>query len=171
MDKKITITNARLFKLRQGLDDLKIRGTDLAYAVSNNKAILDNEIAIIQDAMRTAIHPDRSKYDQELNKTAEKYAIRDDDDNIIRKDGLMEIPSSKLAAYKGEIDELENAFADVVKEAKEVANHNIEINNKEREITLYGVNKSDLPSDLTDDQMDRIFLFVINDKDTNKEDK
>lgn len=149
--------NSDLYQFKTGLEKVSKHGdVDWAIIIVRNRKLVEKEIEILEE-LRKPTEEYQKKFQPELEKLAQKYALRDERGNIIPRklfDGSFgyEIDPKRRYEYDNELNKLRKNHHKLYTEREEQLNKFTEALKKEVNLKdLQKVNKNSIPSTITGD--------------------
>lgn len=149
--------NSDLYQFKIGLEKVSKHGdVDWAIIIVRNRKLVEKEIEILEE-LRKPTEEYQKKFQPELEKLAQKYALRDERGNIIPRklfDGSFgyEIDPKRRDEYDNELNKLRKNHHKLYTEREEQLNKFTEALKKEVNLKdLQKVNKNSIPSTITGD--------------------
>ena len=159
-----------LYELAEGLEKVRQSGNKFCYAVSKNKRIVDMELSKMEKQREPSV-----KYREFLTKIEglrKKHAEKDENGNP-KVEWKMGVDGKQRGVYVGldtknmdspfmkEVAPLEKEYEDEINEQlkKDSDYYNVYLE-EETDIELHKVWIDDIPKDITQEEMDGIFLMV-----------
>lgn len=149
--------NSDLYQFKIGLEKVSKHGdVDWAIIIVRNRKLVEKEIEILEE-LRKPTEEYQKKFQPELEKLAQKYALRDERGNIIPRklfDGSFgyEIDPKRRYEYDNELNKLRKNHHKLYTEREEQLNKFTEALKKEVNLKdLQKVNKNSIPSTITGD--------------------
>lgn len=149
--------NSDLYQFKAGLEEVSKHGdVDWAIIIVRNRKLVEKEIEILEE-LRKPTEEYQKKFQPELEKLAQKYALRDEHGNIIPRklfDGSFgyEIDPKRRDEYDNELNKLRKNHHKLYTEREEQLNKFTEALKKEVNLKdLQKVNKDSIPSTITGD--------------------
>lgn len=154
--------NIDILNLSLNLSNIDLKGVKISYAIARNIAILKPEA----EALLKAKEPsnDFKVYDNERVEIAKKYAKKDENGEPVIKDDTYVFDNKE--AFDKEVAKLQKLHAKAIEEREKQINDFKDLLEKETPIELHKVNITDIPEDITSQQMLAIYQ-IIEDEQTN----
>ena len=136
----------KLIALYNGLNQVKnLKGVKFAYGVIKNIRLMENEIVSIQESIKPV--KDFMEYDMERMNLAKKHSKKDKNGNPVIENNNFVLESEK--EFELEFEALKEKHSSVLSE-------------RQKQIELYKIKMSDIPQDISTEQLAGIFDIVEN---------
>lgn len=149
----VTIKRKDLLELFAGMNaTAELEGSEFAYAVAVNIKKIQPEI----DAINAMLKPseDFSKFTESRDEIVKKYGEQ------IGETNQYTVPQEKMEIYAEEIKTLEGEHKDTLKKREEIEKEYLEFLEKESNVELCMVAKTDIPKSITPRQVFAILPMI-----------
>ncbi len=149
--------NIEILSLNFTLSNINLKGVKFSYAVAKNLTILKPEVEAITKA--NEISKDFEAYDNARVEIARKYAKKDEKGEPEVKDGSYVLNGDK-ENFEKEIAKLQKTHEKAIKEREKQVKDFKELLEKETTIALHKIKLTDIPEDITSQQMSAIYPII-----------
>jgi len=144
------MTNTKIIETYNTLSQLKgLKGVKFNYAILRNIGKLEEEVKILQKM--TDLSEPMKKFEQERIELANKYSKKDDKGESVVDNGQYVLDSTQ--EFNKEFDALKETYKDAIKERANQMVEFEELLKKENEVELYKIKLTEIPDDITTEQM------------------
>lgn len=155
--------NKEIFELRQALDGLEdIKGKSFAYAVLQNKDLLDKEIETI-NKLRGAPQQEYIDYENERQLLCITHSEKNENNEPIltyNPNGTQSFKIIDIDKFNEEYKVIHTKYESALKEKEEEDKSFLDFLEKENEIILKKVSIRDLPDDINERFLQKIKFMI-----------
>ena len=160
---KVNVTRSQLLQLLTGLDLVKgLSGIKLGYACGRNKKAIQEEFEIFNKTLDPS--EEFNKYDEERKKLCLEHCSYDDNNMpIIENNVYVGLDDNKK--FQKAFEALKKKNQKLLDEQqKKVDEYNKVLAEEKIDFNLWVVSLDELPQGITVEQMDAIFLMIVDEK-------
>lgn len=149
--------NKDILELYHSLSAIKgLKGVKFNYAIAKNVSLLEIEVKSFEKALEAS--EQFKEYDQARIELCKEHSEKDENGEAIMTDGNFKIADSK--AFKEAYEVLKEKHAEAIEARKTQQTEFDELMEKENSITLFKVKMSDIPEEITTENMKSIYQLI-----------
>lgn len=163
---EVTMKRGELLELHASLQRVSgFKGRNFAYAVAKNRKFVKREIDEMQLLLDPS--PEYQKYDEERIELCKQFADKDDKGEPMLEPNAQGQPTfvglDPNPEFQEKVDELKEKYSDAMNERDEKVKEYRELLEKDGTFNLYAIRLSQIPDEITGEQLTGIMILIEDD--------
>ena len=154
--------NKDLYTLEVALEKVKdLKGIKFSLCVVKNKKLIKNELEDLQK-VKPVTPQQYIEYETKRIELCREYALLDDDGKpTIQNDNYI-IDQSRIESFKKAVEKMSKPYKEIIEKYSKEAEDFNKILEEDVILNLYKIDEDELPSEITAEQLEIIYDYLIN---------